>query len=174
MGDRIDPRQAQAGDTLVLEGRRIGGARRTGEIAEVLGDPERPYFRVRWADGRESTLHPGPDAAVETTRQVAAPPARKAAAKAGRTAKARPRATAAPVPFQTKDAVESSIRAAVGDRLIVRHHHLGERDRDAEILEVLGPDGQPPYRVRWSEDGHESILRPGTDVFVEHFPHGGG
>lgn len=172
MGDRIDPRQAQAGDTLVLEGRRIGGARRTGEIAEVLGDPERPYFRVRWADGRESTLHPGPDAAVETSRPVAAPPARRpSAAKA---AKGRSRAKAEPPPFQTKDAVESSIRGAVGDRLIVRHHHLGERDRDAEILEVLGPDGQPPYRVRWSEDGHESILRPGTDVVVEHFPHGGG
>lgn len=168
MGDRIDPRQAQAGDTLVLEGRRIGGARRTGEIAEVLGDPERPYFRVRWADGRESTLHPGPDAAVETTRPPAASPAPAKARKA------RTRAKAAPAPFQTKDAVESNLRADVGDRLIVRHHHLGERDRDAEILEVLGPDGQPPYRVRWSDDGHESILRPGTDVVVEHFPHGAG
>lgn len=170
MGDRIDPRQAQVGDTLVLEGRRIGGARRTGEIAEVLGDPERPYFRVRWADGRESTLHPGPDAAVETTRAAAAAPAPRA--RAAR--KPRARAAAQAAPFQTKDAVESSLRAAVGDRLIVRHHHLGERDRDAEILEVLGPDGQPPYRVRWSDDGHESILRPGTDVFVEHFPHEGG
>ena len=59
--------------------------------------------------------------------------------------------------------------AAPGDRLVVHSHHLGEPPRDAEILEVRGPDG--PYRVRW-DDGRESIVYPGSDVTVEHFPRG--
>lgn len=55
-----------------------------------------------------------------------------------------------------------------GDRLVVHAHHLGEPPHDAEILEVRGPNG--PYRVRW-DDGRESIVYPGSDVSVEHFPH---
>lgn len=62
------------------------------------------------------------------------------------------------------------MRAAVGDRLIVRGHVVGEPDRDAEILEVHGEDGQPPYLVRWDDDGHEGLLFPGSDVSIEHFP----
>ena len=67
---------------------------------------------------------------------------------------------------------ESTLRASAGDRLIVRGHHLGEPDRDGEILEVLGKDGAPPYLVRW-EDGHVGELFPGSDAFVQHFPHKG-
>jgi hypothetical protein len=36
-----------------------------------------------------------------------------------------------------------------------------------EIVEVLGPDGTPPFRVR-SEDGHEIIMSPGPDTMLEH------
>ena len=57
-------------------------------------------------------------------------------------------------------------QAAAGDRLVVRAHHLGEPERDAEILEVLGTHGAPPYLVRWSDDGHETIVYPGSDVYV--------
>ena len=56
-----------------------------------------------------------------------------------------------------------------GDRLVVRAHRQGDTPRDAEILEVLGDNG-PPYRVRWERDGHESIIYPGPDATVEHFP----
>jgi hypothetical protein len=63
------------------------------------------------------------------------------------------------------------MKATVGDRLIVSGHHVGEPDRDAEILEVHGPDGAPPYQVRWSDDGHESLLFPGSDARIEHFDH---
>lgn len=56
-----------------------------------------------------------------------------------------------------------------GDRLVVRAHRQGDMPRDAEILEVLGDNG-PPYRVRWESDGHESIIYPGSDATVEHFP----
>ena len=61
--------------------------------------------------------------------------------------------------------------AAVGDRLVIRGHHLGEPVRDAEILEVKHEDGSPPYFVRWSDTGHEALVFPGSDAFVEHFEH---
>lgn len=60
------------------------------------------------------------------------------------------------------------VAPTAGDRLVVRAHHQGEPERDAEILEVLGGDLRPHYRVRWQHDGHESIVYPGEDVFVQH------
>lgn len=63
---------------------------------------------------------------------------------------------------------ESRLRARPGDRLVVRGHHQGESQRDGEILKVLGEDGAPPYLVRW-EDGHESEVFPGSDIFIQHF-----
>jgi len=64
------------------------------------------------------------------------------------------------------------LRAVPGDRLVIHRHHAGEHDRDGEILETLGDAGAPPYRVRWSEDGRQSILFPGSDASIEHFePH---
>ena len=63
------------------------------------------------------------------------------------------------------------MKAAQGDRLVIKGHHIGEPDRDGEIMEVRGPDGTPPWVVRWSDDGHEGLFFPGPDAFVEHFPH---
>jgi hypothetical protein len=63
------------------------------------------------------------------------------------------------------------MRAAVGDRLVIKGHHLGEPDRDAEILEVHGGDGAPPWLIRWEEDGRVGLFFPGSDAEVEHFPH---
>ncbi|HVB06751.1 MAG TPA: DUF1918 domain-containing protein [Acidimicrobiales bacterium] len=60
------------------------------------------------------------------------------------------------------------MKAVVGDRLVVKGHHLGEPDRDGEILEVHGGRGTPPYLVRWSEDGHVGLVFPGPDAQVEH------
>jgi hypothetical protein len=64
----------------------------------------------------------------------------------------------------------ATFRARVGDRLVIRGHHVGEVAQDAEILEVLGPDGSPPYLVRW-EDGRVSRLYPSSDAYVQHFVH---
>ena len=61
----------------------------------------------------------------------------------------------------------SPLHAKPGDRLVVRGHHQGESPRDAEVLEVLGEEGGPPYLVRW-EDGHEAEVFPGSDVFIQH------
>lgn len=63
------------------------------------------------------------------------------------------------------------MHASAGDRLVIKGHYVGEPDRDAEILEVRGEDGGPPYRVRWEEDGHEGLFFPGSDAVIEHFPH---
>ena len=62
------------------------------------------------------------------------------------------------------------MQATEGDRIVVRGHHVGEPDRDAEILEVHGDDGTPPFLVRWADDGHEGLYFPGPDAIVEHYP----
>jgi hypothetical protein len=63
--------------------------------------------------------------------------------------------------------------AHVGDRLVVKSQHVDGPDRDGEVLEVQHPDGSPPYLVRWSDNGHEALIFPGPDAFVEHFGESG-
>jgi hypothetical protein len=64
---------------------------------------------------------------------------------------------------------EGVLHATVGDRLVVQSMHGPARD--AEILELRHPDGTPPYWVRWSDTGHEALVFPGADAYVQHFPH---
>ena len=61
--------------------------------------------------------------------------------------------------------------ASKGDRLVIKGHHIGEPDRDAEILEVQGTNGDPPYLVQWADDGRIGLFFPGADASVEHFEH---
>ena len=60
------------------------------------------------------------------------------------------------------------MRASVGDCLVIKGHAVGQSERDAEILEVRGTDGAPPYLVRWDEDGHVGLVFPGPDAEVRH------
>ena len=60
------------------------------------------------------------------------------------------------------------MRAEVGDRIVIRGHHVGEPNRDCEVLEVKGPDGGPPFFVRWGDTGHETLFFPGADAVLEH------
>jgi hypothetical protein len=60
------------------------------------------------------------------------------------------------------------MKAAVGDTIAVMSRHVGERGREAVILEVRGEAGEPPYIVRWSDDGHEGLFVPGSDSVVRH------
>jgi Domain of unknown function (DUF1918) len=60
------------------------------------------------------------------------------------------------------------MNAKVGDRLVISGHHVGEHEREAQILEVRGAAGAPPYLVRWMDDGHVSLLHPGPDARVQH------
>lgn len=58
------------------------------------------------------------------------------------------------------------MNANIGDRMIVRSHHVGNPNREGTVVEVRGNDGQPPYVVRWA-DGHEGLFFPGSDATVE-------
>ncbi|WP_448072574.1 DUF1918 domain-containing protein [Georgenia yuyongxinii] len=78
--------RAQRGDHIVLAGGRVGETVRDGEILEVRGEDGRPPYLVRWSDGREVLLFPGPDAEL----RVAASREEAEAAGAGQPAEARP------------------------------------------------------------------------------------
>lgn len=56
---------AKIGDRLLVEGHKVGDHRREGEVLEVRGDGGTPPYFVRWDDGHEGLVYPGPDAHVE-------------------------------------------------------------------------------------------------------------
>lgn len=60
------------------------------------------------------------------------------------------------------------MHAVVGDRLVVRSGHVDGPVREGEVIEVRGPDGSPPFVVRWDDNGHESLVFPGPDAFIQH------
>ena len=60
------------------------------------------------------------------------------------------------------------MQATVGDQILIHSQHVDERVRSGEIIDVRGPDGTPPFMVRWV-DGHEALIFPGPDAHVaEH------
>ena len=61
------------------------------------------------------------------------------------------------------------MHASVGQRIVIHGHRSGEPDRDCEVLEVRGKDGEPPYVVRWEDSGHECLFFPGSDASVEPY-----
>lgn len=63
------------------------------------------------------------------------------------------------------------MRAKVGDRLVIMSQHLDEPVTEGEILEVRGADGEPPFLVRWEENGHEALVFPGPDARVVPYEH---
>ena len=62
------------------------------------------------------------------------------------------------------------MRAAVGDRIHFRGKVVGVPDHVAVIIETRGEDGAPPYLVR-HDNGHEAVVFPGPDSWVEHSEH---
>ncbi|MEU3947007.1 DUF1918 domain-containing protein [Streptomyces sp. NPDC029526] len=62
------------------------------------------------------------------------------------------------------------MRATVGDQLVQHGRVVGQHDKVGEIVEVMGPEGSPPYRVRF-EDGHETVCSPGPDSEIRHRMH---
>lgn len=63
------------------------------------------------------------------------------------------------------------MHANVGDKIVIRGHRVGEPDRDCLVLEVPHSGDEPPYRVRWGDDGHETLFFPGSDARVHHYEH---
>ncbi|MDA8058690.1 MAG: DUF1918 domain-containing protein [Actinomycetota bacterium] len=56
------------------------------------------------------------------------------------------------------------MHANVGDRIIVKGHHIGQIERECLVVEVHGADGAPPYLVRWKDSDHETLFFPGPDA----------
>ena len=62
------------------------------------------------------------------------------------------------------------MRAVRGNQIVVRGRRGGQPDRRGEVIEVRGPDGTPPYFVRWDDDGHTTLYFPGSDALIEALP----
>ncbi|MFJ5708243.1 DUF1918 domain-containing protein [Streptomyces sp. NPDC093105] len=71
------------------------------------------------------------------------------------------------------DEDRAGLWARVGDRLIVGGATVGHEGRDGEIVGLHHADGTPPYDVRWSDTGRVTLVFPGPDAHVQHFPHSG-
>lgn len=57
--------QAKTGDRLHVHAKQVGEPDRIGEIVEVRGEGGGPPYLVRFDDGTEKVMFPGPDAIVE-------------------------------------------------------------------------------------------------------------
>jgi hypothetical protein len=62
------------------------------------------------------------------------------------------------------------MQAQVGDWVVIEGRTLDEPRRQGQIIELVHPDGSPPYRVRWPADDHESVVFPGPDARIEPHP----
>ncbi|HEX7659623.1 MAG TPA: DUF1918 domain-containing protein [Pseudonocardiaceae bacterium] len=58
------------------------------------------------------------------------------------------------------------MRAKAGDWLVVETSSVDRHSIRGHIEEVLSADGEPPYRVRWTDDDHVSVVFPGPDARV--------
>ncbi len=56
--------RATVGDRVLIHGRAVGMAERTGEVVGVRGDGEHALLVVRFDDGHESILSPGSDCEI--------------------------------------------------------------------------------------------------------------
>ena len=56
--------RAHKGDWLVVESTHLGDGRREGLIIEVPHGDGSPPYQVRWLDGHEALVFPGPDGRV--------------------------------------------------------------------------------------------------------------
>ena len=57
--------RASVGDQLHVHGRTVGERDHLGQILEVRGADGEPPYLVRYPDGHESLVFPGPDAVIE-------------------------------------------------------------------------------------------------------------
>jgi hypothetical protein len=57
--------RAEVGDKVVVHGRTVGAVSRTGTVVEARGSDGGPPFLVRYEDGDEALVFPGPDVHVE-------------------------------------------------------------------------------------------------------------
>jgi hypothetical protein len=57
-----EPATPEPGWILEVDGHHAGAPKQLAEVLEIVGEPGHQHFRVRWEDGRESTVYPSSDA----------------------------------------------------------------------------------------------------------------
>lgn len=62
--------RAAPGDRIVLAASQVGHPTRDGEVIEVRGADGSPPYLVRWSDGAEGLLFPGPGSVLHSTGQA--------------------------------------------------------------------------------------------------------
>lgn len=55
---------ARMGDHILVESRKVGGGRKSGEVVEVIEGSGGKHYRIRWEDGHETIMYPSTDAFV--------------------------------------------------------------------------------------------------------------
>jgi hypothetical protein len=60
---------AHVGDRIIVESHKVGGARKVGEVREVIDGAGGKHYRVTWEDGHESIVFPSSDASVMAAGQ---------------------------------------------------------------------------------------------------------
>jgi hypothetical protein len=66
--------QVHEGDVLRFTGRTVGTPEHHATVVEVLGRNGEPPYRVRYDDGHETEVFPGPGCIIETGPARDAPP----------------------------------------------------------------------------------------------------
>jgi hypothetical protein len=61
---------------------------------------------------------------------------------------------------------ESTMKANVGDWLVIKGTTTELADQRGLITEVHGADGAPPYVVRWLANDHVATVFPGSDALI--------
>jgi hypothetical protein len=51
------------------------------------------------------------------------------------------------------------MQAKPGDRIAIETEHVGEAEREGEVLEIIEGSTSVTYRVRW-RDGRETLFTP--------------
>ncbi|MFC7327889.1 DUF1918 domain-containing protein [Marinactinospora rubrisoli] len=57
--------RASIGDVIQVHSKTVGVPTQRGEIVEVRGSEGAPPYLVRFSDGHESLMFPGPDCVIE-------------------------------------------------------------------------------------------------------------
>ncbi|CAO5246002.1 CBS domain-containing protein [Frankia sp. AgKG'84/4] len=151
----------------VLDGRRIVGIvtvddlliRSQHELAELT----RPLRDETFAPQHEAAapvVVGAPAAGASTAGSPAVGAARRAVAVAGTAA-----ALSHSAVFPRRTGV---LRARPGDTLIVHSHVPRTPDRLGEIFDVRSEAGDPPFAVRWADNGHVSFVFPGPDAEIRY------
>jgi hypothetical protein len=60
--------RATVGDEIHVHSRTVESSDRRGEIVEVRGENGAPPYVVRFTDGHEKLMFPGPDCQIETSK----------------------------------------------------------------------------------------------------------